>query len=98
MTILFTGRKAHLTPALKAFAEAKLGKLEKLLGDMLDAHVILKSEKHRQVAEVVVKARSRTLTSKAEAGEFTDAVSACAERLLAQAGSARERRDVRRRA
>ena len=96
MTILFTGRKAHLTPALKAFAESKLGKLEKLLGDMLDAHVILKSEKHRQVAEVLVKARSRTLTAKAEAGEFTDAVSACADRLLAQARKHADRMTSRR--
>jgi ribosome hibernation promoting factor len=96
MTILFTGRKAHLTNTLKAFAESKLGKLEKLLGDMLDAHVILKSETHRQVAEVVVKARSRTLTAKAEAGEFTDAVSACADRLLAQARKHADRMNSRR--
>jgi putative sigma-54 modulation protein len=96
MTILFTGRKAHLTGTLKAFAESKLAKLEKLLGDMLDAHVILKSEKHRQVAEVVVKARSRTLTAKAEAGEFTDAVSACADRLLAQARKHADRMNSRR--
>ena len=96
MIILFTGRKAHLTSTLKAFAESKLGKLEKLLGDMLDAHVILKSEKHRQVAEVVVKARSRTLTAKAEAGEFTDAVSACADRLLAQARKHADRMNSRR--
>jgi putative sigma-54 modulation protein len=96
MTILFTGRKAHLTAALKTFAESKLGKLEKLLGDMLGAHVILKSEKHRQVAEVVVKARSRTLTAKAEAGEFTDAVSACADRLMAQARKHADRMNSRR--
>jgi putative sigma-54 modulation protein len=96
MTILFTGRKAHLTPALKTFAESKLGKLEKLLGDMLDAHVILKTEKHRQVAEVVVKARSRMLTAKAEAGEFTEAVSACVDRLLAQARKHADRMNSRR--
>jgi putative sigma-54 modulation protein len=96
MRILFTGRKAHLTPTLKTFAEAKLGKLEKLLGDMLDAHVILKSEKHRQVAEVVVKARNRTLTAKAEAGEFTDAVSVCADRLVTQARRHADRMNSRR--
>src|SRR5262249_12264757 len=96
MTILFTGRKAHLTPTLKTFAESKLGKLEKLLGDMLDARVILKSERHRQVAEGVVKARNRTLTAKAEAGEFTDAVSACADRLLAQARKHADRMNSRR--
>src|SRR5262245_54015119 len=96
MTILFTGRKAHLTPTLKSFAESKLGKLEKLLGDRIDAHVILKSEKHRQQAEVIIKARSRTLTAKAEAGEFTDAVSTCADRLLAQARRHADRMNSRR--
>ena len=64
MRILFTGRKAHLTPALKALAESKLVKLEKYLGVILDSHVILSREKHRHVAEIVVKARARTLAAK----------------------------------
>jgi ribosome-associated translation inhibitor RaiA len=42
MDIAYTGRKASLTPALKAAAEGKLEKLEKVLGDILDARVILR--------------------------------------------------------
>lgn len=96
MTILFTGRKAHLSSDLKAFAHGKLGKLEKYLGDILDAHVILSREKNRQVAEVVVKAGSRTLTAKAEAAEFTEAIAVCADRILTQARKVRGRRTARR--
>jgi putative sigma-54 modulation protein len=96
MTILYTGRKANLTPALKAAAEGKLEKLEKVLGDILDARVILKREKHRQVAEIKVKARARTLTAKGEATEFTEAIGVAADRLLAQARRHNDRRNARR--
>jgi len=85
MTILFTGRKAHLTPALKEFTETKLAKLERVLHDSVDAHVILKLEKHRHLAEIVAKARAATLTAKADSADFHDSIGLCVERLLAQA-------------
>ena len=96
MRILFTGRKAHLTPALKALAESKLVKLEKYLGAILDSHVILSREKHRHVAEIVVKARAQTLAAKGEAVEFQDALAACTDRLLTQARKVSGRRTDRR--
>ena len=96
MRILFTGRKAHLTPALKALAESKLVKLEKYLGAILDSHVILSREKHRHVAEIVVKARAQTLAAKGEAVEFQDALAACTDRLLTQARKVSGRRTARR--
>ncbi|HKQ98786.1 MAG TPA: ribosome-associated translation inhibitor RaiA [Candidatus Polarisedimenticolia bacterium] len=97
MTIVYTGRKAGLTPALKAVAEARLEKLEKVLGDILDARVILTREKHRQVAEIIVKAKNRTLTAKGEAPEFAEAIGAAGDRLLAQARRHADRRVNRRR-
>jgi putative sigma-54 modulation protein len=96
MTIAYTGRKAHLTPELKAHAESKLLKLEKYLGDILDAHVVLTREKNRLAAEIIVKARARTLTAKAESADFTDAIGVCALRLLTQARKVSGRRTVRR--
>lgn len=97
MTIVYTGRKAGLTPALKRVAEAKLEKLEKVLGDILDARVILTREKHRQVAEIIVKAKNRTLTAKGEATEFGEAIGIAGDRLLAQARRHSDRRTDRRR-
>ena len=96
MTIVFTGRKAHLTPDVRALASGKLQKLQTLLGDILDAHVILKREKRRQVVEMVVKVRGRTLAAEAEGTEFDEAVGLCAERLLTQARRHADRRTSRR--
>jgi len=96
MTIVFTGRKAHLTPDLRALATGKLQKLQTLLGDILDAHVILKREKRRQVVEMVVKARGRTLAAEAEGAEFDEAVGLCSDRLLTQARRLADRRTSRR--
>jgi ribosomal subunit interface protein len=96
MTIVFTGRKAHLTADLKALATGKLQKLQTLLGDILDAHVILKREKRRQVVEMVVKVRRRTLAAEAEGADFVEAVGLCADRLLAQARRHADRRTSRR--
>src|SRR3989454_4673 len=85
MTIVFTGRKADLTPDLKAFAERKLAKLERLLHESPDAHVILTREKHRHLAEIVVHARVGTLTAKADGAEFEESLGVAIDRLLAQA-------------
>jgi putative sigma-54 modulation protein len=96
MTIVFTGRRAHLTPALKEFTEAKLGKISRVLDEILDAHVILKVEKHRRLSEIVLKSRTTTLTAKAEGPEFHDSIGQCIERLLAQAKKHRGRMTTRR--
>jgi putative sigma-54 modulation protein len=91
MTILFTGRKTHLTPSVKEFAEAKLKRLERVLDPIRDAHVILDQERHRHVAEIVVKARHATFTAKGAAAEPLDAIGACVDRLVVQARRHRER-------
>lgn len=85
MPILFTGRKTDLTPALREFAEEKLDKLARLLGDDPDAHVILTRERHRHLAEIVARSRAGTLTARADAADVTDALRGCLDRILAQA-------------
>jgi ribosomal subunit interface protein len=94
--LVFTGRQAHLTSAIRDLAAAKLQKLERLLGDILDAHVILKRERHRMIAEIVVRAGRRRLTAQGEGLEFAEALGACADRLLAQARREADRRHTRR--
>ena len=76
MTILFTGRKADLKPGLKTLAERKLEKLERLLHENPDAHIILTQEKHRHLAEIIVRARVGTLTAKADGADFQESLHA----------------------
>jgi len=85
MTLLFTGRKADLTPGLKSFTEEKLAKLERILHERPDAHIVLTREKHRHRAEIVVHARIGTLTAKADGAEFEESLGLAIDRLLAQA-------------
>ena len=85
MTILFTGRKADLTPGLRSFTEEKLTRLERVLHESPDAHVVLTREKHRHLVEIVVHARIGTLTAKANGAEFEESLGLAIDRLLSQA-------------
>jgi ribosome hibernation promoting factor len=96
MILVFTARQAHLTRDIRDLAAAKLQKLERLLGDILHAHVILKREKHRLVAEIVLRVKRRRLTAQGEGVEFPEALGACADKLLAQARREADRRHSRR--
>jgi putative sigma-54 modulation protein len=100
MPILFTGRKTDLTLGLREFAEAKLAKLARLLGDEPEAHVILKREKHRHLAEIVARSRVGVLTARGDAGDVRDALRVCLDRAVAQARKQRARvaRERKRRA
>jgi len=91
MKIVFTGRKADLSDSLKTFTEKKLSKIERILGPNPQAHVVLTLEKHRHRSEIVVNARTATLTARADAADFRDSVAQCVERLLAQAKKYRGR-------
>ncbi len=96
MKILFTGRKTRPNRALKTFAEDKLAKLERVLDVVLEAHVILTLEKHTCHAEIIVKARTATLTARGQGEAFQDAVLVCVDRLMAQAKKHRDRLRQRR--
>jgi putative sigma-54 modulation protein len=91
MTIVFTGRKAGLTRPLREHTEKRLEKLERFLGEIRDAHVILTLERHRRIAEVVVNGRIATIAAKAEAADFHESISRCSDRLLAQAKKQHDR-------
>src|SRR5258707_10381657 len=76
---------SDLTPGLKSFTEEKLARLERILHESPDAHVVLTREKHRHRAEIVVHARIGTLTAKADGAEFEESLGLAIDRLLAQA-------------
>ena len=91
MPILFTGRKADLTRALKDFAAEKLAKLDRFLGDSPEIHLILSREKHHHLVEIVTRTKAGTLTARADAGDFHESIGLCLERVLAQAKKQRSR-------
>jgi putative sigma-54 modulation protein len=85
MNLFITGRQIEVTPALKEFAETKLRKLEKLLGDPIEIHVVLAIEKHRHMAEIQVKSRTALLSGTQETGDLYASIGEVADKLERQA-------------
>lgn len=85
MRIEYTGRHAEVPKEARALAERKLGKLAKLLPGITDVHVVLASDKHRQIAEVSLHSPHLTLTAARESGDLGTSLATVIDTLARQA-------------
>jgi ribosome hibernation promoting factor len=86
MNVEYTGRQFEITPVTRKQVETGLEKLQKILGNAFDTHVILSVEKHRHIAEITVSVRNHPpIVGLAEAPEMTVAVGEALERIERQA-------------
>ncbi|MCP3979989.1 MAG: ribosome-associated translation inhibitor RaiA [bacterium] len=85
MHLDITGRHVDVTAALKDFAEEKLSKLERLLGEPIEVHVVLAIEKHRHIAEIQVKTRNSVFSGTQETGDLYASIGEVADKLERQA-------------
>ena len=98
MRIEYTGRHLEVPQAVRNLAERKLGKLERILHGITNAHVMLRADRRRQVAEVVVHSRQLDLSATESGGDLGQALKTAIDKLLHQAQRAQgRRRDLRRR-
>ena len=98
MLIEFTGRHADVSPKLRAIAERKLKKISRALHGITRAHVILTTDKHRQIAEVTVQSRRLALAAQHESADFAASLGSVMDRLTRQARRHAARRRERKRA
>jgi putative sigma-54 modulation protein len=70
MKIIVTGRKVEVTPALKAYAEEKIGKFAKYLGDEMEATVTLSVQKNMHKAAVHIKVSGSPIQAEAVTEEL----------------------------
>lgn len=66
MQIEYTGRHVQITQAIHKLSEEGLERVQKILGRVTGAHVVLSSEKYRYTAEITIKIRGAKLVSIAE--------------------------------
>jgi len=96
MTIEYTGRQTDVAPALRTLAERKLKKLDRLLGGITHAHVIVGVDRHRKTAEVSVHSRRVDLSAAVESGDLAASLAGVLDKLARQAqrhvGRIRERK------
>jgi len=85
MKIEITGRQLDVTPALREFAEDKLGKLERLFDAPIEAHVVLAITKHRHTAEIQIKSGHLVLSGTEETGDLYVSIGEVVDKLERQA-------------
>lgn len=86
MNVEYTGRQFEITPAIRKQVESGLQKIQKILCNNFDTHVILSAEKHRHVAEINVTVRNHApIVGLAEAPDMMSAVGNALDRIDRQA-------------
>jgi putative sigma-54 modulation protein len=84
MQVTVTGRHYEVTPALRSYVDARLDRLLRYTDKIHTVHVILSAEKHRQVAEIVLRNDGKEFTGKEEAEDMYSAVDVVADKLEKQ--------------
>jgi putative sigma-54 modulation protein len=85
MDVEYTGRQTTLTKKLKMQAEAGLARIAKIVGNSGSAHVILSTDKYRQMADVTVQTKHYKLVARCEATDMEMALRDALETIERQA-------------
>lgn len=86
MNVEYTGRQFEITPAARKQVEAGLKKLQKLLGNNFDTHVVFSAERHRHIVEITVSVRNHPpIVGIAEATDALAALGNALEKIERQA-------------
>jgi putative sigma-54 modulation protein len=92
LNIEYTGRGLTINPKQKALAESELGRIDKMLGGVVSAHVILSEDKYRQIAEVTVLTGSETLVATCEGTDRLQVLHDALRKIEQQAVKHKERK------
>jgi len=84
MNIIVNGRHLDITPALKSYAEEKIGRFGKYTSNITEAVVTLSVEKYRHKAEVLFKVNGFMIQAESVTGEVYSAIDDVVEKLEKQ--------------
>jgi len=84
MQVSITGRHVDLTDPLKAYVNDKLGHLKHSFDHVVDVHVVLTVEKHRQRCEINIAANGVSVHAKDETDDMYAAIDGVVDKLNRQ--------------
>lgn len=84
MNIIVNGRHLEITPALRSYAEEKIGRFEKYISNITEAVVTLGVEKYRHKAEVLLKVNGVMIQAESVTGEVYSSIDEVVEKLEKQ--------------
>jgi putative sigma-54 modulation protein len=97
MQIAVTAKKMELTPAIRSYAEDKIGRLDKFLEGIMEANILLRVEKHRAIAEATLHAKHADFTGKEDHDDLYAAIDGLSDKLERQVRKYKTRNLSRRR-
>jgi putative sigma-54 modulation protein len=92
MKTVITSRHESLTEGLRVHIEQKIHRVERYLGKIREAHVVLNFEKKTHFCEINLAAKSVQLTAKASSRDMYASIDAALARLETQAQKRKEKR------
>ena len=99
MEIKYTGRHIHVDEEMRDFAASKVTKVVRFLEEPVEVQFMLDTEKHRQIAELVIHHRHGDLTATEESDQMLDAIQQAINKVEKQARrSHKKHKDKKRRA
>lgn len=81
MNLTLTGHHLDITPAIRAYVEEKIGRVNRHFDQVIDVTVVLCVEKLEQKAEANVHVSGRDLFAEASDGDMYAAIDALADKL-----------------
>jgi putative sigma-54 modulation protein len=84
MKIYIKGRNLRVTPALRAYAEEKIGHLAHYLDPILDAHVTLRTERLVQIVDVVLNLKHHLIKAEERSPDMYASIDLVRDRLEQQ--------------
>ena len=84
MQINVTFRHIDPSPALRTYAEDKISRIKKYLEEPIEAHVVLKVEKFRHIAEVLIIADGMRINGSEETDDMYSAIDLVADTIEGQ--------------
>ena len=91
MNIIINCKQMDLTKNLKEYAEEKIGKFKKYLGNIAEAIVTLSVEKYRHKAEVLLKVNGSFIQAESITGEMYSSIDEVVEKLARQVRKYKEK-------
>lgn len=81
MNLNVTGHHLDVTPAIRQYLNAKLGRVVRHFDHVIDAHVILSVAKLKQKAEVTLHVRGKDIHCQSEDDDLYAAIDLLADKL-----------------
>ena len=81
MNLNVSGHHLDITPAIRGYLSAKLGRVMRHFDHVIDAHVILSVDKLRQKAEITLHVRGKDIHCACEEQDLYAAIDLLADKL-----------------